>query len=239
MTTLYYLPADRIAGDRANLPEDEARHAVQVLRHREGDQIQAVDGSGGWYRIELTHVSRGEAVGQILERRREVGEPSVSLTVCMALLKSPKRFDVFVEKASELGVTHIVPLVTARTEKRSFNTERVEKKLIAAMKQCGRSRRVHLADVQALDDLLDRQLPALALCCHEKAPPEQGLLYYLQRHASYEEAMVLIGPEGGFTDEEVEMAVRRGVDVVSLGTRRLRSETAAIAASTGFMLYCP
>ena len=236
MTTTYYIPIESITGNKVSLPEEEAHHAVHVLRHKIGDEIVAVDGKGGWYRIRLERIGRRVAEGEIVELKEQIGEPSYSLTVGVALLKNQKRFDVFVEKASELGVSRIVPLVTSRTEKRSIKVNRVENILIAAMKQCGRSKQVECTEVLSLDETINRFSSSLTLCCHEKADEERTLIQSLESHQGSKDVLLLIGPEGGFTDEEVQKMKAHQIDTISLGVRRLRTETAAMAASTGVML---
>ena len=236
MITNYYLPKERITGQVASLPPEEARHAIQVLRRKMGDEITAVDGEGGWYRLALTRVDRRDVLAEVIESRREVGEPAYTLTIAMALLKNQKRFDFFVEKASELGVSRIIPMTTARTEKRAMKQGRVENVLVAAMKQCGRSRLVHYTPVQPFGEVVQQTRADLYLCCHEKAPGEASFSEIVAKHNHAREIVILIGPEGGFAEEEVAVANERAYHVVSMGTRRLRAETAAIAASTGVML---
>ena len=117
MTTFFYAPPPARQGDHITLPEEEARHATRVLRKKSGDEILVVDGEGGWFRTRLETVGKDAVVGQVVEQHRDVGEPGYALTVGMALLKNTGRFETFLEKAVELGVAAIVPLVTARTEK--------------------------------------------------------------------------------------------------------------------------
>ena len=228
MTTQFYLPSDHIQGDRITLPRDEARHAAQVLRLREGDEIVAVDGEGGWYRIVLDAVGHRQCAGHVIERRREVGEARYRLRVGVGLVKQRSRFETFLEKAVELGVSEIVPLITARTEKERVREERSEKILTAAMKQCGRSRKPRLQEPRPLQALL-RDAVGLGLFCHESdSAPLLGAL----REARFPaELTVLVGPEGGFSEEEATAAEANGYRRVSLGERRLRAETAAICAA--------
>ncbi len=235
MTTTYYIPPDHFAGDEVVLPSDEARHAVQVLRHKVEDEIIGVDGAGGWYRIELTNIHKKNVIGRVVERRQNVGEPSFELTVALAMLKNVKRFEVFIEKACELGVTRIIPLQTARTEKTRFRADRMINILIAAMKQSGRSRIVQLEELTRFKDVLRAEAGSVKLICHEKAPAENSLLKAAGAQ-DQESLLVMLGPEGGFSDEEVEEAVKNEFSLVSLGPRRLRAETAAITACAGIML---
>ena len=237
MTTLYYLPKSHITGNLASLPEEEAHHAVKVVRHKVGEVIHAVDGEGGWYKIQLNRVSKRIAEGEIIETRLGVGESEYDLTVAMSLLKNQKRYDLFVEKAVELGVTRIVPLITARTEKKTLKEARLDKILIAAMKQCGRSRKVELGSVEPFESLVENNTLSLSLCCHEGADKQASLFQQLSGHMADKTALIAIGPEGGFTNDEVEYMKGAGFAVVTLGPRRLRAETAAIVACTEVMLH--
>ena len=234
MTTNYYIPPAQINGNRVVLPADEAKHAAQVLRKRAGDRITAVDGVGGWYGIELTEVTKRYVAGEIQETKREVGEPAFKLAIGLGLLKNQKRFEVFIEKAVELGVSRIIPMQTARTEKSSLRIARMHNILVAAMKQCGRSRLVALDEVMGWGEVVGMEGYDQQFICHEKVAGEASLLKALPPDAA--SAIILIGPEGGFSENEVAEATTRGFASVSLGHRRLRAETAAIAACAGVML---
>ncbi len=238
MTTYFYTPPDRVHGERLTLPPDEAQHAFRVVRHRIGDEIVVVDGDGGWYRAVIEGIDARQVAGRIVERRTGVGEPAFHLRVGMALLKQEKRFGHFLEKATELGVSEVIPLVTARTEKQSIRPARVEHILQAAMKQCLRSRVVSTAEPRSLDAAVGTLGAGLVLVCHEASDPaSEALLDVIDRAGTPPALTVLVGPEGGFTDDEVTRLTAAGARKVSLGERRLRAETAAIAACAGIMLH--
>jgi len=235
--TRYYAPPSAVHGDRLVLPPEEAHHALRVLRAAAGQEIEVVDGEGGWYRVRLDEADRRTAAGTILERRREVGEPDYSLTVGLAMLKNPSRYETFLEKATELGVTAVLPLQTARTQKARLKTARAQNILVSAMKQCGRSRQVHLSDVVDFTDVIAANTAGLKVICHEAGPLEDNLSALLAREPSLpRHILLLVGPEGGFSDDEVAAAQRAGFQVASLGPRRLRAETAALTAVAAIML---
>lgn len=234
MTTTFYAPPEAFRDGWVRLPDEEAHHALRVLRHRQGDEVIVVDGVGGWHRLRLEQVDRHTVQGRILETRYEVGEPSYRLTIGLALLKQTARFEMFLEKAVELGVYAIVPLITARTERAHLRLDRARRLLIAAMKQCGRSRLPALHAPRSFTDILNAS-ESLRLLCHEQpGRPRQRLHALLQ--SAIDEALVLIGPEGGFTEQEVQQAEAAGFQLVSLGARRLRAETAALVAASAFLL---
>lgn len=236
MTTTFYAPPDAIRNGRIVLPEDEARHAVRALRHNAGDEIVVVDGVGGHYRVRLTDVDKRSAAGEVIEELRDVGEPAYKLTVGLGTLKNAGRFETFAEKAVELGVRTIIPLVTERTERMSLKAARLQNILVAAMKQSGRSRLPLVTEPLPLKDVLEGR-NALRILCHESADPEAALSRILDTAPACEAITMLVGPEGGFSETEVTQAAEAGWQVSSLGPRRLRAETAAIVAASAVMLH--
>lgn len=229
MTTNFYAPPSAIRKNRVLLPDEEARHARKVLRVQEGDTLQVVDGTGNWYRVRVDHLAPQQVVGSILDRRENVGEPNAEITVGIGLLKNRRRFETFVEKAVELGVTRVVPLHTVRTEAESVREDRLQNLMTAALKQCRRSRLPALSSPCELERLLDEREAEKTLLCH----PQEGavpILQALDDSGSASSLLILVGPEGGFTSSEVEDVVDAGGVPVSLGPRRLRAETAALAA---------
>ena len=236
MTTTFYAPPAAFNGMYVELPDDEARHAVKVLRMQPGDELVVVDGVGRRHRVVLTEASKQRAVGQVLETEQEVDEAAVALTLGLALLKNRNRFETALEKAVELGVRRIIPLMTARTEKGGLKTARAENILVAAMKQSGRCRLPDLAAPTDFTEALTTEAD-LALIAHEDAAGEHGIFRVLKQHPFVHRVRVLVGPEGGFTDEEVAQAQAAGYQLASLGPRRLRAETAAITAAAAVMLW--
>ena len=240
MTTSFYAPPDHIRGSRITLPEDEVRHATKVLRAAVGDEIIVVDGAGGWYRVAIDHIDRSSVEGHVVERRLDVGEPPYELVLGFGLIKNRGRMEMLLEKSVELGASVLAPLVTSRTERERIRGERSEGKLISAMKQCGRSRLPELLEPVPLDGFLKEHSDAataddLLLICHEAASADQHLLAAVGANPAPRRIVVVVGPEGGFSDEEVARAAEAGFEVVSLGGRRLRAETAGIAAAAALM----
>lgn len=211
-------------------------HATRVLRLRPDDEIVAVDGRGGWYRVRLDYTDRRNASGQILERRRDVGEPSYHLTLAVGLTKQRARFEMLLEKAAELGVGEIVPLITERTERETVRLDRLESKLVAAMKQCGRCRLIGLREPVPFGTFLGEAKADLSLCCHEAADQENHIMGILRKLPIPERIAGLIGPEGGFSQREILEAAEHDFAIVSLAPRRLRTETAAIAVAAAISL---
>ncbi|HEX7072367.1 MAG TPA: RsmE family RNA methyltransferase [Rhodothermales bacterium] len=236
MTTTFFVPPDNIRDSYVRLPPDEARHAIRVLRHRPGDVVEVVDGAGGWYLVRLDAAQGETAAGVVLEARRGVGEPPYDLTLAVGLLKNPNRLETLVEKAVELGVTRLVPIETARTERVRIRQDRLERIAVAAMKQSGRSKLPEIENVRTFADLMRTESGGAYLICHEQVPAERSIARVLERGLA-RRITILVGPEGGFTNEEIAQAESAGYEPVSLGTRRLRAETAGIVAAAAVQLH--
>lgn len=235
MTTTFYASPEHRSGNAITLPEEEARHAARVLRHQVGDVIQVVDGVGGLHRVVIREITKKTVSGEILESVQNQNEPELDLTIGLGLLKNPARFETFAEKAVELGVRRIVPLVTERTERTSVKEERLHKILVAAMKQSGRTRLPELYPATHLEEMLTGFRNHLRVMCHESAPADQSLANILNKN-DLSETVIIIGPEGGFSESEIAMSKRYDWHIASLGARRLRAETAAIAVAAFTML---
>ena len=238
MTTTFFAPLEQISDERLSLSGEEFAHAVRVLRHREGDILHVVDGAGGWYSARLDFVSRDEAICQILERKQDVGESPYQLTIACSPLKSPARLEMLVEKASELGVRRLLPIWSERTERARIRKERLERVALAAMKQCGRSRIIEIEEPISFANLIVDPSFETKLICHEQTSSSR-LISSVINHGTADSVVIAIGPEGGFTDEEIGSAANAGFQVVSLGDRRLRAETAGIVAATAMLLRVP
>lgn len=233
METFYVDPA-RVETGELTLAGDEHRHLVRVLRASPGDRIAVVDGAGVAYDAVIASMSRHEVRCRIESRHPGRNELPISVTIAPALLKNPGRFDAIVEKATELGARSIVPLRTARVIGSAAKTDRWSGIALAAMKQCGRCVLPLVERPWLLEDFLGRSTPnALRLIPHEQASlPLNSVLAGRGR----QDVVICVGPEGGFTDDEVALAVDAGFTPVRLGDRRLRAETAAIVSLAAVML---
>ncbi len=240
MTTQFYAPPSSIHGSRVVLSGDEARHIARSLRKEPGDVILVVNGIGHRHHVELGHVRPEQVVGTIVDTVNRAGEPPYHLTVALGVLKNRNRFETFLEKATELGVHRIIPLLTDRTEAESLREKRATNILAAAMKQSGRSVLPDLSPPTPLADVLSSRMAPEAAgrwICHESANSDALLDRATEAATATEdpksarpELLVLVGPEGGFSEDEVQAAEDAGCQAVLLGSRRLRAETAGIAA---------
>ncbi len=221
-----------------DLPKDEARHAVQVLRKKVGDILHFVDGRGGWYKGKIKEVTKRSCMLSIEKIKQEERRVAYRLTMAVSPTKSNDRFEWFLEKATEIGVDVIVPLKCNRTERPRIRKDRYEKVLVAAMKQSLQAWLPELRDFQTLKELMnnfDNTQQSFVAWCEEN---QENTLW--NNYQSGKDVCIFIGPEGDFTEEEVQLIKNNGGKAVSLGKNRLRTETAAIfAAQTVSLLNTP
>lgn len=229
-TTWFYAPPENFREARVKLPEREAHHVTSVLRGGAGEEIIVVDGEGGCFRVHLEEVRHEHVVGRVLEERRGAGEPTYDLTVAIGILKKRSRFETFLEKAVELGVGRIIPLITDHGEKETIRRDRAQRILTAGLKQTRRSRLPVLEAPQSTDELIDSSAADLRIVCHgdtrEARPLARCLPSVVDR-----EIVAAVGPAGGFSGREITTFVDRGWKLADLGARRLRTETAGIVVA--------
>lgn len=228
---LFYAPTEDIVKDTIVLPPDESKHAVAVLRLAAGDLVLVTDGLGTAWRGSIVESTARRVTVSVLSQHRNFGEPSVRLTLAAGLSTAAK-FDTLVQKGTEVGVSRFVPVITDRSKvkiedpkKAQSKIARLERVALAAMKQCRRSYRPDIAAPESLTDFLAASDPeAVRLIFH---PTADGVgLSGIRIAEGSRRLTVLIGPEAGFSDEEVALARGAGFQPVSLGERILRTETA-------------
>jgi 16S rRNA (uracil1498-N3)-methyltransferase len=240
MVDYFYTPPENISQGMVEIEGDEFNHLVHVMRKNVGDDICVVDGEGNAYDATLTSVKKKIAVGKITAHYRHHNEPALTVHLAVGVLKNPSKFDFLVEKVTEVGVQRIIPLSTERTIPKHAKVERWQKLALAAMKQCGRSVLPKVEQMQPLSNVLQHVGDyGLSIVCHESAGTAPALAEYLGRSSisNTSTILVLIGPEGGFSDEEVIACTKAGSDVAALGPRRLRTETAAVVAAGLVLSY--
>ena len=235
MRRFFFEPADR-NGEEVLLPVAESRHISKSLRLHVGSQIQLFDGTGMRYLAEITNISR-QVVARILAADDEQQEEKAMLHVGQAMLKNAK-MDFIVEKCTELGVATFTPFVSSRCQGKMDDEERGGKRqqrwqriVESACKQCSRPRPLELNDTLSFADLCSpsgQESHTLRLLFWEEEKTTS--LHYLPPFADYNQIHLLLGPEGGFSKEEVALACRSGYQSISLGPRILRAETATVAA---------
>ena len=220
------------------LDAEESRHAVRVLRLREGDELNVTDGNGNLYRCQIVEANDKACVVEVAERESSIHNSQFSIHLAVAPTKNPSRMEWLVEKAVEIGVGEITLLQCDHSERSFLKTDRLEKLAVSAMKQSLHTLLPKINPAVNLSEWLRSPLSALysplkfiAHCEADK--PRVPLATALQPG---KDTVVLIGPEGDFSDEEIALALECGFQPVSLGPSRLRTETAALYAVAAFNL---
>tara|TARA_B100000315_G_scaffold74429_1_gene68160 strand:+ start:751 stop:1458 length:708 start_codon:yes stop_codon:yes gene_type:complete len=218
----FYVNPEKIIGDSFSLDKDESKHAIQVLRKKVGDKICLINGIGTGYFVVIDSVEKNQVFGSIKETIPELGENRVSLGLAPALIKRD-RFELILEKATELGVNDIYPLALDRCVKKTLNYDRSVKIVTAASKQCRRSRFPTLHEPLNMESFLEMRDGKIlsGLMGTHKSLTQLNLV-------SERPITVIIGPEGDFTKKEIEIMKGKGVVFFHLGERRLRAETAVL-----------
>ena len=225
---IFYIPD--IQGDQAELDDQESRHAVRVLRLKTGDTVQLVDGRGGWFTAEITDDRSRNCQLRITSHTSNYQPLSYSLHMAISPTKSMDRFEWFLEKATEMGISEVTPLICTRTERSRVNMERMERIVVSAMKQSLRAFKPVLhSPVPMAGFIKEKRGGILGIAhCIPEGEGTQGRrtgLPELLNHTAY---TMLVGPEGDFTEEEVGMAIQEGYTPFHLGESRLRTETAGV-----------
>ncbi|MBQ2502281.1 MAG: 16S rRNA (uracil(1498)-N(3))-methyltransferase [Bacteroidales bacterium] len=221
------------------LPEEESAHCVRVLRHREGDEIFVIDGLGTLYTCRLTDASPKAAVAQVLREEPDWGAHPYFLEMAVCPTKNIDRYEWFAEKATELGLDVIAPVIGDHSERKVFKSDRLRRILLAASKQSLKGAvPVVQEPVSVRQYIADAPADALKLicCCFEGEVPRTSINDVLD--GDLQKIIILIGPEGDFSREEAALAVSRGFIPVHLGPSRLRTETAALTAVEAVYLKC-
>lgn len=225
-----FLGAIDVASATARLSEDEARHLSQVLRLRAGDEVTVFDGAGREFRARVERVSRDGADLALVAESTAADEPAVHLTLAQAVLKGDK-MDGVVRDATMMGVTAVEPLITAHTVahmKTGGAPDRWRRIAIASAKQCRRAVLPSIGGGMPFVDWLARDNAELKVILIEPAAAERSEFAGLQtRPAS---ASLLVGPEGGWSANEIDQAVRAGYRPLTLGRRTLRADAVPVVA---------
>ena len=220
-----------IEDNRCTLELEEAQHCVKVLRHRMGDTIHVIDGKGTLYECILEEASPKVATARIVGTTTGWGAHSYNLTLAVCPTKNNDRFEWFVEKAVELGVDRIVPLIGDRSERKVYKTDRALRIALSAAKQSLKAAVPEIAEPVSVRDFIAGSDSGLRLIayCFEGETPRISIKDALA--CGEKEITVLIGPEGDFSPEEAALAVAKGFIPVHLGPSRLRTETAGVTAA--------
>ena len=213
--------------DTLILNEDTSRHVVQVLRMKSGQLLQLTDGKGSLLTAAIIHDHKKNCTVNIQEKVTNA-TPAKKVSIAISLLKNAARFEWFLEKATEIGVTEILPLKCDRTEKQHFRFDRMNNILIAAMLQSQQTWLPVMSDPLSFKDAVNKSTAVNKLIAHCEDVPK----HTIREFANQDSIQILIGPEGDFSSEEIILALAHNYHPVTLGKTRLRAETAGVVAAT-------
>jgi 16S rRNA (uracil1498-N3)-methyltransferase len=223
---VFYAPD--VSGDNHILDEKESRHIIRVLRMKKGASVRLIDGKGNLYEGIITDTDQRKCAIGIVSVTKNYEKRSYRLHIAMSLLKNTERFEWFVEKSVEIGIDEITPLICRNTEKPGMKTERIQNIIISAMKQSLKAQKTILNEPCLFGDFLKRDTEGIVMLAHcSDNVARKGIAEVYKKG---EPAVIMIGPEGDFSEEETAMAVKKGIIPIHLGNSRLRTETAGVAA---------
>jgi 16S rRNA (uracil1498-N3)-methyltransferase len=227
----FYEPHITSINNAYTLSEDTSRHCVQVLRMQAGKQLQLTDGLGNLYTAAITKADKKHCEVRIQDTKFE-HQDIRKVCIAISLLKNASRFEWFLEKATEMGVQEIIPLLCERTERQHFRYDRMQGITVAAMLQSRQCWLPNLHQPTALQQVVVKSNYTDKRIAHCMAEQDRIFINALPVH---NDVQLLIGPEGDFTSHEITLALQHHYKPVSLGNTRLRTETAGVMASALLM----
>lgn len=228
---IFYTP--EITGNSFVLDEPESKHAIKVLRLEPGDIVTLVDGRGGFYTAEIADPNPKRCSVKIIESKFSYGLTNFEVHIAIAPTKNIERLEWFLEKATEIGLNSVTPLLCRYSERKEIKHDRLEKVMISAMKQSLKAYLPALGGLTKFSELVNRPFSGQKFIAHCDDQHRDLLKNLVAPNQKY---LILIGPEGDFSSEEIEMALHAGFRPVSLGESRLRTETAGVVACHTFNL---
>jgi 16S rRNA (uracil1498-N3)-methyltransferase len=224
---LPYFYEEHITHTAQFLSEETSKHCIQVLRMKEGEQLQLTDGEGNLFTAIIVTADKKSCEVKIETTIFELRDVS-NVSIAISLLKNPSRLEWFMEKATEIGVKEIIPLTCDHTEKENFRYDRMNNILISAMLQSQQTWLPQLHQPIKFNAFINQEFDGLKLIAHCIEEEKQSLNDIVHQH---KDKLILIGPEGDFSKPEIETALHHAFIPVTLGNTRLRSETAGIVAA--------
>jgi len=224
---LFYTENINTTNNTISLPEEEAKHCSKVLRLVQGNKVEVIDGKGNLYKTEISLISTKQTELKILETISEFGKRNFRLVIAAAPTKNIDRYEMFIEKAVEIGIDRIIPLNCRFSERKIIKSERLEKIIVSAMKQSYKAYKPEISELIDFEKFIKQDFAGQKFIAHCYDTPKTKLKDLYKPNT---DCLILIGPEGDFSEKEVENAIKAGFEPISLSDSRLRTETAGIAA---------
>lgn len=222
---LFYAPD--ISGNTYTLNEEESKHCIRVLRLTVGDEITLIDGKGGLFKTRITNPELKRCIVEVYESILEFEKRNHYLHIAIAPTKNIERFEWFLEKATEIGIDEITPLLCEHSERKVINNERLEKIIISAAKQSIKAYIPILNPLTPFKQFIQKNQTGDLFIAHCAT---KGLNHLKNEIKPSNQSTILIGPEGDFSTDEITLALTNYYKEISLGTSRLRTETAGVIA---------
>ena len=223
---IFYTPD--ISEKTYTLEESESKHCIRVLRYSKGDELTMVDGKGGWYRAIILDPNPKRCVVEVIQSISDFEKRNYHLHMAVAPTKNIDRFEWFLEKATEIGIDEITPLLCEHSERKQIKSDRLEKVLVAAMKQSLKAFLPKLNNLTTFESFLMQATADSRFIAHCGEGDKPYLFNVIEPK---QKVLILIGPEGDFSLSEIQNAVKKGYKEISLGSSRLRTETAGVVAT--------
>ena len=227
MSIPYFYQQELISTGAFILNEETSKHCIQVLRMKAGEAMHLTDGKGRLHKAIITNEHKRNCEVNIVESSQEERKGR-KISIAISLLKNANRLEWFLEKAAELGITEIIPLLCQRTEKQQFRFDRMNQILISAMLQSQQTWLPILHQPTKFEEVIAASNHSQKLIAH----CEEGTKQSINKLKIADDVQILIGPEGDFSPTEINLALQKGYYPTSLGNTRLRTETAGIVAAT-------
>jgi 16S rRNA (uracil1498-N3)-methyltransferase len=229
MTLPFFYKEDLITSiTHVVLDEATSKHIVQVLRMQNGEQLQLTNGKGNLFTAEITDNNRKKCMLKVIRSNNEQ-RTTTNISIAISLIKNNTRFEWFLEKATEIGVSEIIPLICERTEKTAFKLDRMKNILVSAMLQSQQTWLPVLQEPVKFVTIVNQSKQEQKFIAHCEDETNKVPLNLQISNSSNQ--LILIGPEGDFTRQEIELALQNNFIAVALGNTRLRTETAGIVAA--------
>ena len=217
--------------EKISLSNEENKHIVKVLRKNVGDKINIINGKGFLFIAEIEEIKKNIVSLKVIKKEKKEKQHKYNLHLAIAPTKNINRFEWFLEKATEIGINEITPIICSRSERKKINLERCNKIIISAVKQSMKFYRPKLNSPKSFIDFIDNEYPVekhIAHCLNQKK-------HKLSKSESSSH-LILIGPEGDFSENEISLAINKKFKPTTLGNSRLRTETAGVVATQTFNL---
>ena len=208
------------------LTAEESKHAIKVLRKKEGDMLNFTDGKGNLFLTEITFADSRKTSVRIVKSEQKPKQHNYHLHIAISPTKNMDRFEWFLEKATEIGIDEITPIICSRSERKVLKTERCNRIMLSSMKQSLKFHLPKLNEAISFNEFINQNFAGNKYIAH----CEEGNKTELRTEIKEQRALILIGPEGDFSPAEIEMALKNQYKAVSFGISRLRTETAGIIA---------